>query len=166
MPQIAIDTNIFLHLLNPQNDAGSHIEQLLIQLQKSNYRLLVDSTDKISNEYQEFLGPLIRSTDDTGIQIFLMRIWMRPELRDSVDLTSTDHLMNSIRNVIPERNEHADRAFVYVACRRNCKLVTNDDTHILPRRTEIRRKTRRDRGSSTDFISSREAWQQIVDEIV
>ena len=49
MPVIAIDTNIFVHLLNPAVNHGSHIDKLLGKLIQLRYQLLVDSMKKIPN---------------------------------------------------------------------------------------------------------------------
>src|SRR5258708_16260922 len=82
--------------------------------------------------------------------------------RELVDTDSTDALMARIRGVIPEPKEHADRAFVYVACKGDCCLVTNDGEHILPRRGKLMNKTRAERGPNTRFLSSREAVEHFV----
>ena len=73
MPHIAIDTNIFVHLLNPDVNHGSHIDKLLGKLIQLRYQLLVDSTRKIGNEYQQIIVPIIRNRDDTGQQLQLLR---------------------------------------------------------------------------------------------
>jgi len=162
MARIAIDTNVFIHLTNPQENPDSHIDQLLSHLAKTQHRLCVDSTGKIENEYDEKLGPRIRNLSETGIAIFLLRFWMNPDLRDKIDTDPLDLLMRRIRQAIHEAEEHADRAFVYVSCKGDCRLVSNDHIHIIGRRSELRSKTRQLRGGSTCFQTSREAVQAIV----
>jgi hypothetical protein len=157
MPYIGIDTNIFVHLLNPAENSGSHIDKLLGYLIKLRYQLLVDSTRKIGNEYQQKIVPIIRNKDDTRPQLPLLRFWMSLDIRHQVELNPRDNLMQQIRGVIHERNEHADRAFVYVVCREDAILVTNDQTHILGRRNDLLRRTRKERGRHTAVQSSNEA---------
>ena len=161
MPYIAIDTNIFEHLLNPDMNLGSHIDKLLGHLIRAQYLLLVDSTRKIGNEYEQMIIPIIRKRDDTGQQLQLLRHWMKPEVRHQVDLIQTDNIMQQIRNVIHEQDEHADRAFVYVVCRKNSILVTNDRTHILGRRNDLLKRTKRERGRNTDIQCSNDAFRNL-----
>jgi hypothetical protein len=157
MPYVGIDTSIFVHLLNPAVNHGSHIDKLLGYLIGLRYQLLVDSTRKISNEYQQMIVPIIRNMDETRPQLPLLRFWMSLDIRHQVELNPRDNLMQQIRGVIHERNEHADRAFVYVVCREGAILVTNDQIHILRRRNDLLRKTRRERGQHTAIQSSNEA---------
>ena len=154
MPEIAIDACVFVHLLNPQNNKDSHIDRLLRQLIKDSFMLLMDSTGRIGKDYEAQVKPMIKSTSDTGGQLYLLRYWMQNERRVTVQLDQTDRLMAAIRNIIFEVAEHADRAFVYVACRRNATLVTNDAAHILDRRSALLKKTKRWQGNSTDILSS------------
>ncbi len=166
MVRIAIDTNVFVHLTNPKENPDSHIDQMLSHLAKNQPRLCVDSTKKIGNEYEEKLAPRIRDTNETGIAIFLLRYWMNPDLREVVDTDPLDHLMHRISQAIPEHDEHADRAFVYVSCKGNCPLVSNDRVHIIGRRSKLWKKTREYRGAVTCFQTSREYVQAIVAESV
>jgi hypothetical protein len=158
MSVIAIDTNIFIHLVNFENDnRDSHIDQLLMHLAKKKYLLGIDSTSKIVDEYTEKIMAMIRNMHDTHLQLPILRYWMQPELRKEISIDPNGLLMSRIRRVIHEVDEHADRAFVYVACAGDCLLVTNDNVHILSRRSELRSETRKLRGKITDFISSRTA---------
>ena len=161
MSQLAIDTNIFQHLLNPQMNTNLHIDKVLGYLARSKCMLLVDSTKKIANEYEALVIPIIRNADDTRVQIYLLRYWMNSEIRHEEPLDRQDQLMQQIKRVIYE-NEHADRAFVYVSCKRDCYLITNDNVHILNRRRELLEGTRRHRGTNTDFIDSHQAHQEFV----
>lgn len=120
----------------------------------TNYQPLVDSTKKIRNEYQQMVIPIIRNMDETRPQLPLLRHWMLPETRRQVMLNQNDSLMQQIKGVIHEADEHADRAFVYVACSEDSTLVTNDGEHILGRRRELLRRTKRFRGRNTTIQSS------------
>lgn len=160
---IAIDTCVFLHLLNKdprtQVNEDSHIDDLLGHPEVRKLSLCVDTTNKIGAEYQTKLDPIVRKEDDTRTEIYILRFWMNMCPREPILTDPTDALMARIREVIPERNENADRAFVYVACRGDCCLVTNDGEHILPRRKKLWRRTQRERGENTKFLTSREAVQ-------
>jgi hypothetical protein len=159
---VAIDTCVFLHLFNDGNNPDSHIEQLLNHLFKKRYRLGVDSTQKIANEYTEYLEPIIRNSDETKLQVPILRFWMNVDLRETINVEAEDLLMHRIRQVIHEKDEHADRAFVYVSCKGDCCLITNDGEHILPRRKELRDKTRKLRGNQSQILNSREAVGVLV----
>jgi hypothetical protein len=162
MGRIAIDTNVFIHLTNPHNNPDSHIDQLLMHLTKTQPRLAVDSTKKIGNEYEEKLGARIRDQSDTGLAIQILRFWMNPDLRDTINVDSQDQLMGRLYQVIPEVDEHADRAFVYVSCQGNCCLISNDDGHIYSRKGEIKSKTRKLRGDDWQILSSKDAVTVLV----
>jgi hypothetical protein len=157
MPYIAIDTNIFEHLLNPDVNSDLHIDKLLGYLSMERYKLLVDSTRKIGNEYQRMIIPIILNTDDTGQKLQLLRYWMIHAVRYHVELIQSDTLMQHIRRIICEIAEHTDRAFVYVVCKMDSMLVTNDHTHIVGRRSELLKKTKRERGPNTDIKRSNDA---------
>jgi hypothetical protein len=157
MSYIGIDTNVFLHLLNPKYNHDSHIDELLRRLIRLRYQLLVDSSRKIGNEYERLIVPIIRKEDETRPQLPLLRLWMSIDIRYQVTLDPVDKLMQRIKKVIYEKAEHADRAFVYVVCRQDAMLVTNDDRHILRRRTALLRSTRSERGPRTDIQPSRKA---------
>jgi hypothetical protein len=100
--RVSIDTCVFLHLFNEANNPDSHIEQLLSHLYKKHYRLCVDSTNKIANEYLEYLVPIIKNSDDTKIQLPILRAWMNIDLREQIEVDQDDMLMHRIRQVIPE----------------------------------------------------------------
>lgn len=157
MSCIAIDTCIFLHLLNPMNNQDDHIDSLLIRLAELEYLLLTDSTEKIPKEYQARIEPAFKDSSDTGTKIQILRYWMTMCHRRIADLNRQDELMRAIRCVIPEIEEHADRAFVYVAFKCETILVTNDSVHILSRREDLLARTLPCRGKNAYIYSSFEA---------
>lgn len=128
---IAIDTNVFLHLLNEQENQKQHIDKLLRQLFHDRIALLVDDKKVIGNEYRDEIMPVVEKASDTDKRTTLLRYWMvfAPRDAEAVDLESD--LMRSIRSVIVERKEKVDRVFVCVAFSRGRILVTNDRRHIL-----------------------------------
>jgi hypothetical protein len=162
--KVAIDTNIFMHLFNERENEDSHIEQLLSQLGKHKFRLCVDSTKKIANEYYEHLEPWLRRKDDTGIQLYILRFWMNEEIRETIPTDPTDDLMTRIKRVIHEKDEHADRALVYISCKGDCCLVTNCKVHILDRKGELKKNTRKLRGKQSDILDSRSAIPHFSDQ--
>jgi hypothetical protein len=158
MSHIAIDTCVFEHYLNlaPEWNEDHHIDRVLSALQRRGVALCVDSNNRIASEYDAKIKPIILSRDETGMERFVLSYWMLYCPRKTVAADEADYRMNRIRREIIEP-EPVDRAFVYVACAENCKLITNDKEHILQRRTRLRRETREYRGEATDFISSRQA---------
>ena len=162
MAYIAIDTNIFEHLLNPEMNTASHIDKLLGQLSKMEYQLLVDSTRKIGGEYLRLIVPIIRNMDETRPQLPLLRFWMNPDIRHEVTLNPIDNLMQKIKNIIHEAHEYADRAFVYIVCIEDSVLVTNDHIHILDRRRALLKGTKKFRGRNTDIQSSHTAYSAFL----
>jgi hypothetical protein len=157
MPDIAIDACVFVHLFNPDFNTDKHIDSLLIKLKQDGFNLLVDSTDKIVTDYETQVKPLIKKTFDTGAKTYILRYWIREAKRVVVHLDRVDPLMTAIKNVIHEVDEHADRAFVYVAFRHDSTLVTNDRIHILGRCKDLLKRTKKYRGKCSKIRSSDEA---------
>ncbi len=60
---IVIDTNVFVHILNPEENVGRHINQFLAAI-GSTHELCVDDGGKISGEYNVMLGPALKNNDD------------------------------------------------------------------------------------------------------
>ena len=158
MTHIAIDTCVFEHYLNlsPEWNEDHHIDRLLSALQRRHVTLCVDSNNRIAGEYETKIKPMILSRDETGLERFVLSYWMMYCARKVVPTDEGDQRMNIIKREIHE-HEPVDHSFVYVACAEDCKLVTNDQGHILSRRGPLRRATRGHRGDNTDFISSRQA---------
>ncbi len=167
---VAIDTNVFLHLLNSQENTGLHINGLLKHLKNLDIRLVVDDKDRIFGEYLAQVGPVIARVDDQRDEIHIMRYWVLYANRCTVIVNQQDRLMSAIKRVITERNESVDRSFVYVALRSGRILLTNDKLHILygpphskarPRRDRLLGTTRKIRPSGSDILSSVEAYSAV-----
>lgn len=162
MSHIAIDTCVFEHYLNVQErNPDHHIDQLLSFLQRQGTCLCVDSAGRVAEEYNNVIVPIIKSRDETGLERYVLSYWMLQCPRRTAEMDETDYRMNRIRRVIPEP-EPVDRAFVYIACSEDCKLVSNDNGHIISRRAELRKATKGYRGESTDFLTSRQAAVQLI----
>lgn len=142
---IAIDTNVFEHLLNPQENTNNHIDTLLVTLTRDRVGLIVDEDRRIENEYKNRIEPMLRNTADKNIQqLLLLRSWIVFQVgnRKRVSASNNDPLMTAIKGVITE-NEAVDRTFVYVAFKSDRILITNDRRHIIegrPRERSERRK--------------------------
>jgi hypothetical protein len=162
MSHIAIDTCVFEHYLNlaPEWNEDHHIDLLLAALQRRGVELCVDGNNRIAGEYDVKIKPIILSRDETGLERFVLTYWMHHCPKRIVAMNEADYCMKRIEREMPEP-EPVDRAFVYVACVGNCKLVTNDHGHILSRRSNLRKATKDHRGDSTDFISSKTAAAQL-----
>ena len=168
---VAIDTNVFEHLLNPQMNSESHISELLIHLQERGITLIVDDNSRISNEYDNRLSATLSNSNYTSNEIYIMRYWIRHAARREVTVDSSDGLMRAIRMEIPGNSEGVDRIFVYAAFSLGKILVSNDETHIVigppgergqrPRRDRLLRSTRRLRPTGADILTSQESHGRI-----
>ena len=168
---VAIDTNVFHHLLNPENNCDLHIHRLLEHLQQLGIRLILDSKGRIFGEYSTQIAPIILGKDDTRNEIYMLRYWIHHAPRYTVETNLQDTLMKLIGKVIIERQEVVDRIFVYVALRSGSILITNDSEHILngprhvknpvPRRNALLRSTRKVRPSGAEILTSQEAHCKI-----
>ena len=169
---IAIDTNVFEHLLNPQENTDNHIETLLISLAGDGVNLIVDEDRRIENEYEHRIGPMLKITSDENIQnVLLLQLWIESQIdnRKRVSVSNNDPLMTAIKGVITE-HEAVDRIIVYVAFKSDRILITNDRRHIIEggprerskRRETLLRNTRRRRpNKKSEILSSTEAAARV-----
>ena len=168
---VAIDTNVFLHVLNCQNNPDSHINELLQYLSELGTALLVDDQGQIAGEYEHQLGPMLRNADDTLNERYILNYWMHPDRRQDVRFLGNDQLIAAIKQVIHEKSETVDRRLVYVAFKVGKTLISNDEMHIVvgptkerrqgPRRTRLLNSTRRLRPNGADILTSQEAHAAI-----
>ena len=168
---IAIDTNVFEHMLNPQNNINEHIDELLETLMIDEISLVVDEERKIENEYGEIIEPIISNSSDEHIQLQLLRHWIvyHIDKRKRISV-SNDELMRAIEGIIKGKKQLVDRTFVYVAFKCDCILITNDGKHIIKghlkekteRRKALLRKTRKYRPNQrAEILSSSEAADRL-----
>lgn len=168
--EAATDTNVFIHLLNPQNNPDGHINGLLGRLAEQRVALLVDDGGRIIGEYNQQLREVLRGQDDRD-EIHILRYWVLSAPRRAVQVSGNDALMTAIRRVIDEQSETVDRIFVYVALKEGRVLISNDERHIVtgppresgqsPRRNRILNNTRRLRPDGAAIMNSREAYERI-----
>ena len=71
---VAIDTNVFLHLRNPQENTNSHINDLLKYLQANKTNLVVDDKRRILNEYNNQIAPMITNADERLDEIYVFAL--------------------------------------------------------------------------------------------
>lgn len=167
--EVAIDTNVFQHLLNPQDNVDSHINRLLEYLIRQGISLVVDGQGLIAGEYLQQLGRRLGESDDVGNEIRILRYWIRQAQRRSVSVNENDALMKAIYNVIIEVSENIDRTFVYVAFQQRAMLISNDLRHIVrgpgnesePRRERLLSKTQGLRPEGSQILTSLEAEAKI-----
>ena len=168
---VAIDTNVFEHLLNQQNNVGRHIDALLAHLQELGVSLLMDDKNRIGGEYDHHIRPMFQKADDERTELLVLRYWILFAPRIPVAVNGTDNLMNIIKGVIVEPQEAVDRIFTYVALTKGKLLVSNDKEHIVfgpshesrlqPRRHRMLRDSRRFRPRGAEIRTSLETHSAI-----
>ena len=169
---IAIDTNIFEHLLNPDVNTGDHIGHLLSALRDDDIGLIIDAGRRISAEYQRRFSKhkSIRNQD----HLYTLKYWSNPDrIKLEVDVSPQDSLMTAIKRIIPDRDRGKvscaiDRLFVYVAFNSDRVLVTNDRRDILGekttrgnRRTQLLKKAKQMRKRNAAIYDSQEACDKL-----
>lgn len=158
--EITIDTNIFEHLFNPQNNEDDHIDALLRRLIEQRVALCIDKSGRIFGEYAHQLNPFFKKNDQ-GQRVIWLRYFLVLAERKEVAVNGGDALMVSIRGQIPFA-EASDQIFVYVAIFSDCILISNDHGHITNHRNNLRRSARKHGSKSTDFIDSKDAYSSMV----
>ena len=170
---VAIDTNVFVHLLNPEQNADSHISRLLVHLQSQSLALITDDRGRIADEYERIITPMVENLDESLNERYVLLYWTQYAMCCNVPLDMQDRMMQAIRGVITETSENVDRIFVYVAFKKGKLLITNDEMHIVfgptrergrtPRRDRLLRATRRHCPDGADILTSKEAHDKIVE---
>ncbi len=168
---VAIDTNMSVHLLNPEQNPDGHIHRLLEFLIMQDTMLIVDLQGGINREYQHHVEPMLRGKSVSGNELYLLAYWMKPEVQVKLSVSRNDDLMRAIRGVIFEIPKHADRTFVYVAFNSGRTLMTNDEADIVygpprernwtPRKARLLRASRAYRPEGADILTSKEAFAKI-----
>ncbi len=169
---IAIDTNVFEHLFNPEKNVNDHIAVLLRSLASGEVKLIGDTEGRIAREYENRLGHFFDGQDNPvkithQNYIDILRYWFRPETHEGVAVDKKGSLMRAIREIV-DSGDIVDRTFVYVAIQKDRILVTNDRRDIIDigkrpgkRRQELRRLARKSRKKHADILTSAEACNKI-----
>ena len=162
---VAIDTNVFVHLKNPEQNHDRHIHHFLGELVDQGVELLVDDEGFIHHEYEEHVIPMMEGNSVDAGEVYLLQYFMEVNSQQKVAVARQDRLMAAIREVIFEQSKNPDRTFVYVAFHEGKSLISNDREDIVfgppnerrPRRDRLLRETRRLRPNSSDILTSQEA---------
>ena len=165
---VAIDTNVWVHLVNPQHDDEDHIFKLLDYIRRREIQLIEDDKDVIAKEYQRSVPRHYRRLDETRNERYLLRYCLNAPRRVVV-LDESDDLMQAIGVVIFEPDKLADRTFVYVALKLGRILISNDTRDIVrgplserpPRRDRLLEITAGIRPEGADILTSMEAYGKI-----
>jgi len=158
---IAIDVNVFEHLIDPRNNRDKHIHALFSQLMDDEIKLIVDDQGMISHEYDDRMTPRLDALDEESGEGILLRYWFDPENQKVVQVKLTDELMRAIKRIVSTRKK-ADRFYVYVAFKEGRVLVTNDKKDILKKRNRLLKlKTRPRLPKGANILSSQEAHQEL-----
>ncbi|MCP4105655.1 MAG: hypothetical protein GY749_08980 [Desulfobacteraceae bacterium] len=151
---IVIDTNVFVHILNPEKNIGKHINQLLATI-GSSHELCVDEGGKIAGEYKVILDAIIKNANGLLFEIYLLRYWLKLKPLRKIELN--DQQLRTAISKILDKNETADLCFTETAAVSECDLITNDDKHIGNKKKELKRALKKCKYKKTDILSSLEA---------
>ena len=169
---VAIDTNVLVHLRNPEQNPDRHIHQLLGVLVEKRIELLVDAGGFIHHEYEEHVIRMLEGNSVDAGEVYLLQYFMDVTHQIKVAVDRRDQLMAAIRKVIFERSKNPDRTFVYVAFHEGKSLISNDRTDIVfgptnertPRRDRLLQETRRLCPRGADIFTSAEAHARILQD--
>jgi hypothetical protein len=165
---VTIDSNVLVHVFNPMVNTDRHIQGLLTFLRTKDYLACVDKK-VIPKEYQAVVQKWMRNKDQDGNEVILVRHWLDPDNQHPVDVERTGRLYRLVERIIKRRvhpkhladaDWRRDCMFVSVTCMAPCKLVTNDDGHILASCDDLLSevpKIHNDWSDVIDFLSSVEA---------
>ena len=157
---IVIDTNVFVHLLNPEKNVKKHISQLLVTLQET-HELQIDKDGRIKAEYDLKLETAIRNASELGIEKYILEIWIKKKAMRFLEVDPPDNLRKFIRQVINDQTKSVDRHLVETAALVDCDLVTNDGVDILNNAQELKKGLKRMQGmkcKNIRFMNSQDAW--------
>ena len=166
---VAIDTNVFVHLRNSEQNTDGHIHHLLGVLAEGRVDLLIDDRGVIHREHERNVIPMLEGGSVDGSELYLLQYFMDVNFQQKVMVSPRDRLMAAINRIIFEPSKNADRTFVYVAFHEGKWLISNDRTDIVegpagertPRRNRLLRETKRLRPNGASILTSIEAHSQI-----
>ena len=140
---VAIDTNVFGHLVTKPVEECDHIEHLLVWLRDNKTRLIVDSKNRITDEYYHTLVEHLKILQHPLYEDIL-EYWLTPNSENMI--VTVDHkedLMQEIKKIVKIGRKSIDSIFVYVAIQKNRTLVTNDRKDIIDvRRGDSERRSK------------------------
>jgi len=157
---IVIDTNVFVHLLNPDKNVNKHINQLLVTLHDT-HQLQIDKDEKIKAEYAHKLTEAIKNASELGIEKYILELWINKKSMRSLEVQPPNNLSNFVKQVINDPTKRVDRYLVETAALSDCDLVTNDETDILNNAQTLKKELKKMKGvkcKNIRFMSSQDAW--------
>jgi hypothetical protein len=163
---IVIDTNVFVHLLNPEKNIKKHINQLLATI-PSTHQLQIDKDKKIEAEYMQKLIEIIEKANkdsELSIERQLVEFWILKKEKHYLEVQPPDNLRNHVKQIINDSSKRVDRYLVETAALSDCDLVTNDETDILSNAPKLKKDLKKMKGvkcKNIDFISSQNAWSKL-----
>ena len=162
---VTLDTNVLIHLFNPQNNDGEHIDALLKGLVAQKRSVCVDRRDgqegRIESEYKHYLVPIIKARSNEGARMELLKYFLVIADKDFRDVDFASALGVSIRNTMNAVGaEPSDHVFAYVTCAANSPMVTNNTPHFP--RQELRQCAQAHGSSETDFYTTQEAIASLI----
>ncbi len=160
---MVIDTNVLEHAFDPTMNRDGHVERLLRKFSEQKRKLCIDRAaptqkSRIIAEYQHRLQYHLHALEERG----QLSQWLRylTVLAERVDITVNlaDALgVQIVQQMKPVGAEVSDRIFVYVACKLDSVMVSNNHRHVTDLRSELIKAARKIRSKNTDFLSSAEA---------
>ncbi|MDA7955890.1 MAG: hypothetical protein MPK34_01440 [Gammaproteobacteria bacterium] len=175
---VAIDTNVFEHVLDNRVNHDNHIDKLLRRLAEDEISLLVDCNGTIEGQYARRIRPKFTKASLTDNALYVFRLYFggtHHSLRKQVAVDPNDDLMTVIKRIL-RTTERVDRLMVYVAFKENRILITNDKKDIVVghskkkngRRGELKQKTKKARKKirgrakdKSDILTSDDAFQKL-----
>ena len=158
--EVTIDTNVFEHIFNPQQNTNNHIDSLLGCLAAKRVVLCMDDNNRIGDEYKHRLTPLLKAMSDQGQRLNLLRYFLVFAGRHLIPVDFSDALMKCIKMAISSTSpiaEASDRVFVYVAIASDTVLVSNNPRHINNRASQLKRCAKAYGSKGVDFVDSQQA---------
>ena len=168
---IAIDTNVFGHLINPKHNSDKHIYNLLKQLKDDNIFLLVDDKQLMRKEYNKRIRQYIKEAYERQDERYILLYFIDRQNHKEVPVSYANDLMSAILKVISEKKD-PDRYFVYVAFNKDRVLITNDRKDMIDSdrkkgkkegetRDKLRKIAKQYNFFKADIFDSKEAWKKL-----
>lgn len=158
---IVIDTNIFLHLVDPRENQDGHISHLLLSIART-HELKIDKAGEIEREYKRKLINVITTLDETGYERYILTLLLINKPMCKIELEPSESLRKAIEHIINDKTKKIDRCLVETAALSDCDLITNDKVDILNNAPELKKALKRQKCKKTNFIDSRTAYQQFM----
>jgi len=125
---VTLDTSVLEHYFNPDWNGDGHITALLGRIVSENRTLCFDDGQRIHDEMFHRLSNY-RQHGEFGNFSQLMRGLLAA--KEEVTVNHADGLMNCIDGCVRGSGaEQSDKVLIYVACKTDTLLVSNNASHI------------------------------------